>query len=544
MKDRHSATLQEAQWMIELGGLSQSAYQEFRLRFIDRFVFPTVNHVAAENQLHRPVLKEYHHGVLGPIMQCLSLTLSERIQYLDLSNLGPDVNISFELNWGPDGSGEHSNPHQISKVHFTTKQVVLCCFSIKEVKVSDQSGNEVKWRSSDSGANKPQNVRPLAVFPAKEEDSLLKEFIPMVESEIEEVKENGVLVKCGGSEEIVANCTCASLSMVDGKMITRLLQLGGAYCTMCTKSLVECHNPDIIKAGLSIDRNVESITDLALSLSDPDTGEVRTRKRDYKVRQGVTAIPITSSDVTKNIPVCHSKIRTTQWFVELLYRLVSHKKWYAPERPVTYSEDEKTDYLIAQGYVNDELYSKLGINMGNPGDMIGGNAFKAFSSDSARKVICSIVDDNVKEAISEIHLGLCAVVKVLNSQKRKVNVQALRELSTSVLLCIVENFPWVVISQSVHRILSHGAERIEMNGGFGLGDMSEEGSEALNKFVRKADYSGSRADSTLHRFTDIFNHLWDRSRPVINGETNSQKERESYHCHRNRIFSHKSVLGR
>ena len=54
-----------------------------------------------------------------------------------------------------------------------------------------------------------------------------------------------------------------------------------------------------------------------------------------------------------------------------------------------------------------------------------------------------------------------------------------------------------------------------MNGGYGLGDMGEEGSEELNKFVRKADSSGSRTDTTLHRFTDIFNHLWDRSRPVI-----------------------------
>ena len=26
---------------------------------------------------------------------------------------------------------------------------------------------------------------------------------------------------------------------------------------------------------------------------------------------------------------------------------------------------------------------------------------------------------------------------------------------------------------------------------------------------------GARKDSTLHNFTDTYNHLWDRSRPVI-----------------------------
>ena len=57
----------------------------------------------------------------------------------------------------------------------------------------------------------------------------------------------------------------------------------------------------------------------------------------------------------------------------------------------------------------------------------------------------------------------------------------LKDLSTSVYLKIVETFPWCVISQSVHRILGHGWERVQMNHNMGLGDISEEGLEALNK---------------------------------------------------------------
>ena len=48
-----------------------------------------------------------------------------------------------------------------------------------------------------------------------------------------------------------------------------------------------------------------------------------------------------------------------------------------------------------------------------------------------------------------------------------------------------------------------------------LGNQSEEGSEALNKFIRRMRSRGARKDSTLHNFTDTYNHLWDRSRPVI-----------------------------
>ena len=112
-------------------------------------------------------------------------------------------------------------------------------------------------------------------------------------------------------------------------------------------------------------------------------------------------------------------------------------------------------------------------------------------------------------------LGLCSVVKIINSQKRKVDVMKLKELATNVYLRIVKKFPWAVISPSVHRILAHSWERIMMNGGFGLGSESEEGLEALNKLIRKMRETGSRKTDTFSNFEDTYNHLWDRSRPVI-----------------------------
>ena len=43
----------------------------------------------------------------------------------------------------------------------------------------------------------------------------------------------------------------------------------------------------------------------------------------------------------------------------------------------------------------------------------------------------------------------------------------------------------------------------------------EEGLEALNKQIRRMRQTGSRKDSTENNFLNIFNHLWDRSRPTI-----------------------------
>ena len=69
--------------------------------------------------------------------------------------------------------------------------------------------------------------------------------------------------------------------------------------------------------------------------------------------------------------------------------------------------------------------------------------------------------------------------------------------------------------QFKYRILAHSCEVIEANSGYGLGGMSEEGLEALNKNIRDFRRSGARKDSTLNNFTDTFNHMWDRSRPTI-----------------------------
>ena len=63
--------------------------------------------------------------------------------------------------------------------------------------------------------------------------------------------------------------------------------------------------------------------------------------------------------------------------------------------------------------------------------------------------------------------------------------------------------------------MAHFWEVMELNNGFGLGDLSEEGLEALNKMIRSRREHGARKDSTENNFRDCYNHLWDRSRPTI-----------------------------
>ena len=112
------------------------------------------------------------------------------------------------------------------------------------------------------------------------------------------------------------------------------------------------------------------MTDLTLSLVDPDTGEVIKSKDDYGTRQGVCGKPITESDITRNIPVCHSKIRSFEFIVELLARHLSHEKWWTPTNGVMYTKEEKKSYQVARDSLKAKLWDKLAINIGDPGDMV------------------------------------------------------------------------------------------------------------------------------------------------------------------------------
>ena len=393
-------------------------------------------------------------------------------------------------------------------------QVMSVCFALRDVTVTDSQGKSVSWSSTKAGANKPQNTRPLAIFPAKENKELLAEYVPQVEADIKLIKAEGVDVRLG-EMETKATCQKADLTMADGKMVTSLLQLGGAYCSMCTHSQEECHNMLVIQAGFVINRSIETITDLAISLTDEDTGEVVRAPKDYAKRQGVCGKPITESDLTKNIPVCHSKIRTTEFVVELLIRYLSHQKWWTPTNAVRYTKEEKTSYNNARARLEDDFYQNMAINLGDPGDMVTGNAFHKLASDTSREFVCNIVDEDLREDFGIMLLGLCAAVKIIHSQKRKVNVDKFRTMTLEVYIKLIQCFPWCSISPSVHRILAHSWEVIQLNEGYGLGNLSEEGLEALNKYIRSRRETGARKDTTMHNFMDTFNHLWDRSRPTI-----------------------------
>ena len=55
---------------------------------------------------------------------------------------------------------------------------------------------------------------------------------------------------------------------------------------------------------------------------------------------------------------------------------MSHKKWCSPLKPVKFSDEDKIEYKLAIDNVQKVMIEQLGVNIGNPGDLVEGNAFK------------------------------------------------------------------------------------------------------------------------------------------------------------------------
>ena len=136
---------------------------------------------------------------------------------------------------------------------------------------------------------------------------------------------------------------------------------------------------------------------------------------------------MTTSNLKLNIPVCHSKIRSFEWLIELIVRAKSHRKWYSVMNPVRYTEEENQNYENSRTKLKDLLYKSLAVNIGNAQEMVTGSSFKKFSSDEARNVIVNFLDSDMREHVKDIHLNLCCIVKVINSQRRKIHINKFKK---------------------------------------------------------------------------------------------------------------------
>ena len=78
--------------------------------------------------------------------------------------------------------------------------------------------------------------------------------------------------------------------------------------------------------------------------------------------------------------------------------------------------------------------------------------------------------------------------------------------------------PCVKVTPSLHQLLAHAWELIEINDGHGLKSWSEEGIESVNKRLRHIRDRLSRKYNQLANLEDCFSRLWISSDPLVAAE--------------------------
>ena len=114
------------------------------------------------------------------------------------------------------------------------------------------------------------------------------------------------------------------------------------------------------------------------------------------------------------------------------------------------------------------------------------------------------------------------------SSKQSVNVEKYREYCMELYKFLILSFPrqvnkhlpgpWISITPSLHKLLAHSWELIELNGEQGLGSLDESGLEGNNKILRNVRTKLSRKCSQPANLSDTLNRMWIGSDPVVNTE--------------------------
>lgn len=281
---------------------------------------------------------------------------------------------------------------------------------------------------------------------------------------------------------------------------------------------IDWTNKGKVEQGFPITRSAGSTMELYQELVQ-ENGEIPTKQGDFDVRKGLTKKPITTSN-QMSITITHSWINGTSWFMKMLYRVESdYRHWVEKSGPVG-------DHVrAAKGRVFYKIQENTGLLLdqcsssgGKGGTSTNGPQGRRFFSEELIETLHELTskknNQKYKDNLLILHQQLSVVLRVI-SCSRKIDLPKFRTLCYDTTMNIINNFPFALLNHTLHGTIHHSAELIELNGGYGLGSLSEECLESNNKDIRNFLQFLCRKCSPLDQLTDVMSRLLERSDPKI-----------------------------
>ena len=480
-----------------------------------------------------PDCREEEAGLKSSLRDSLEMTLKRTLDTLNIvpgSEEAEEIvrnGLLAEVSMGADGSGGHSQYNTPTALDVDSTNMLVSGYVLRNVKLAAAAGSadqSEKVLFVEKTPNSSEAEHPLSLLPAKENDKM-GAFLNELDAEKIDVETNPIIVDHPELGQIVVRTHCV-MSQLDGKAQMIGTGLTGAQCTMCTASEKDCKNPELIKKGFAMDRKITDLVQLFEELekdpNKPDT--LLSKPGDQPIRKGLKQKPqVSSDDLLKNFPVLHSYLRVLDYFENLTYRINAGVRIYGRGKSVgkvnsKKIEEAKNKFRIkaATGpmHLKLDMPDSSGTGAGNTDT---GNTARQFFHFKNRQNFVDLVEgtDAEKEAMATLHKNFSVILRLYSSKKTLIDTDDLEKLCTDTNLLLVKTFPWATQPPSVHKLLAHTAQRIRMNGGYGMGDFSEEGLETIHKYVRRYRELLARKNNLFNNIYDVWRALIVRSDPVI-----------------------------
>ena len=308
-----------------------------------------------------------------------------------------------------------------------------------------------------------------------------------------------VAVGFGGGSFLVSFSVNFQLKSADGKLGQELTGRTGAHCFSCDLSVEQMHDPAIIRQGLSmnvvttdLNRHFAALAaDYEISESELDNFVIPSEKGDWDERLGLKGRPLSEKvEISRISSVLHcSVLRILTWINQLVPRWSTVQKWGHGNK---YSDREHKRLKKAHDRWMLVLGEVAGYkNKPCPNQMTGYLASQLFEEKRRNLILDKIsqvwmdlnskpMEDNAREVFRSLFQRLSVIRRVISSD-RCILITQFYEYCLDAYIFILQEFPWCLISDSLHRLLAHVWEHIVLNGNFGLASENEQRIECTHK---------------------------------------------------------------
>ena len=492
------------------GKMTKRTYIDIRLllKGAGHDIFPTYAALDDYRELHRPAIKELCDplvGVKADYKDALKKGTEQLFRSLSLPQFSNLNVVHLKVHDGLDGSGGHSIFNQKGNVE--TNNIIMYMFRFEKLETED--GQQL-WRNKLHAS--ASACHPVMLLMGKESYENCR-----IVSTLQEERQNCsfTISYLGRSITVYIH---AEMSMIDGKLHSLLSGLNGAFCCLCSYDENQCNDLDYIKSGFPIDRSLEG----TMEICDQDLHLVINRKKgDYKIRKGVTQIPITKENHNTIHPL-HCILRCFGWIYKICYHAVAgHLTWSEAKVSVSNRTGRALEFLNqAKEEIQADIKKDIGVLVEKPdptghgGSSTTGNVAKTLLNNGNRfSLTKGINNSELREKNDKIILNVAVILGLINSN-RKIDVVKYKEFCRETML-LVKSVSWIKFTPTAHSVLAHSPELVEQNHGFGLLNYTESGLEANNKYLRQYRLNYSRKTSQHDNLKDCFYRLWDKSDSIV-----------------------------